>query len=63
MPISSATMSAPRSVRLRKIENGISGERRRRSITTKAASSTIAPAILPSVSAEPQPTLTASTSA
>ena len=50
MPISSATVSAPRSVRRRKIENGISGARERVSITRNAASSTSAPAISSSVS-------------
>ena len=36
MPISRPTMSAPRSVRRRKIENGSSGWRVRSSITTNA---------------------------
>ncbi len=50
MPISSAIVSAPRSVRRRKIENGISGARERSSIARNAASSTTAPAISSSVS-------------
>ena len=61
MPSSRPTMSAPRSVRRRKIENGISGCRCRDSISTKAISSTNAPAISSSVSDDPQPTLTALT--
>ena len=40
MPISSPTMFAPRSVRRRKIENGISGWRWRSSMTRKATSRT-----------------------
>jgi hypothetical protein len=63
MPISSATVSAPRKVRRRKIENGISGARWRSSIARNTASSSAAPAILATVAVEPQPTLTASTSA
>ena len=55
MPISSPTMFAPRSVRSRKIENGISGWRERDSITTKAPSSTTAAAMRASVCAEVQP--------
>src|ERR1700736_5045299 len=56
MPTSSPTMFAPRSVRRRKIENGISGQRSRSSIATKASSSSAAPASFSSVAAEPQPT-------
>ena len=63
MPINRPTMSAPRSVRRRKIENGNSGWRVRRSITTNAMSSTAAPKSRSSVPVEPQPTLTASTTA
>jgi len=49
MPTSSPTMSDPRSVRSRKIENGSSGWRWRRSITTNAASRIADPANLSSV--------------
>ena len=58
-----ATMLAPVSVRLRKIENEISGWLERSSMATNAAISPRATAIRPSVWDEPQPTLTASTSA
>ena len=61
MPMRRAIVSAPRSVRRRKIENGISGWRPRRSMTRNAASRTTAPAILASVAADPQPAFTAST--
>ena len=61
MPISSPTMFAPRRVRRRKIENGISGWRWRRSMITKATSRTAAPARRSSVVVDPQPTLTVST--
>ena len=63
MPISSPTMLAPRRVRFRKIENGISGSRWRRSIATNAISSTTAAARQTIVRVAPQPTLTASTTA
>ena len=63
MPISSPTMFAPRSVRSRKIVNGISGSRWRSSIMTNAISSTAAPARRSSVAVDPQPELTASTTA
>ena len=64
MPISSPTTLAPRSVRRRKIENGISGSRWRSSITTNAISSTTAPRPGSTiVRVDPQPTLTASTTA
>src|SRR6185437_10722180 len=43
MPISRAIVSAPRSVRRRKIENGISDARKRSSITRTAESSTRKP--------------------
>src|ERR1700680_2259028 len=55
MPISRPTMSAPRSVRRRKIENGISGWRWRRSIATNAASSTAEPASRSRGPVEPPP--------
>ena len=58
MPISRLTMFAPRSVRRRKIENGIKGWRWRSSITRKAISRTAAPARRSSVAVDPQPTLT-----
>ena len=63
MPISSPTTFAPRSVRSRKIENGISGSRERDSISTNAISRAAAPARRRSVVVEPQPALTASTTA
>src|SRR6516162_396342 len=63
MPTSRPTTLAPRRVRRRKIENGINGQRSRSSITTKAASSSTAAASSSTVEAEPQPALTASTSA
>ena len=63
MPISSPTMFAPRSVRRRKIENGISGWRWRSSMTRNATSRTAAPARRSSVVVDPQPALTASTTA
>ena len=64
MPISSATVSAPRSVRRRKIESGISGERWRSSIAMNAHQQhERAGDPQRSSSVEPQPTLTASTSA
>ena len=56
-------MFAPRSVRRRKIENGISGCLVRDSIAMKVASSTTASAIRPSVWVEPQPADSASTRA
>ena len=62
MPISSATTFDPRSVCRRKIENGTSGSRLRRSITTNAASSATATAPSPIVRADPQPAWLASTS-
>ena len=61
MPISSPTMSAPRSVRSRKIENGIKGWRWRSSITTNTPSRTAAPARRASVAVDPQPALAVST--
>jgi hypothetical protein len=63
IPISSPTMFAPRSVRRRKIVNGISGSRARISISTNAISNTTAPASRRIVVVDPQPTLTASTTA
>jgi hypothetical protein len=63
MPISRLTMFAPRSVRMRKIENGIKGWRWRSSITRNAISRTAAPARRSSVAVDPQPSLTVSTSA
>jgi hypothetical protein len=60
--MSSETTFAPRSVRLRKIENGTSGWRWRRSMTTKAARMTSDRAPSPSVFVEPQPAWLASTS-
>ena len=63
MPIRSPTMLAPRRVRSRKIENGISGSRWRSSIATNAISSTTAAARQTIVRVAPQPTLTASTTA
>ena len=63
MPISSPTMLAPRKVRFRKIENGINGSVARRSITTKAISSSTAAARQAMIRLDPQPTLTASTTA
>ena len=61
MPSSRPTMSAPRRVRRRKIENGMSGWRWRDSISRKAISRTIALAISSSVSDDLHPTLTALT--
>jgi hypothetical protein len=60
--MSSETTFAPRSVRLRKIENGTSGWRWRRSTTTNAAriSSDSAPRMI--VFVEPQPAWLASSS-
>ena len=63
IPISSATASAPRRVRRRKIENGMSGWRWRVSMTTKATRSAAAAARRTMVEVEPQPALTASTTA
>ncbi len=63
MPISSPTMLAPLRVRRRKIENGISGWRERRSITRNAISRSAAPASRRSVAVDPQPELTVSTTA
>ena len=63
MPINSPTMLALRRVRFRKIENGTSGSRWRRSIATNAISSTTAAARQAIVRVDPQPTLTASTTA
>ena len=56
-------MLAPRSVRRRKIEKGINGSVARSSITTKAISRTTAAARQAIVRLDPQPTLTASTTA
>ena len=55
-------MSAPRSVRRRKIENGTSGSRLRSSIRTKVASSSSETAPSASVLVDVQPELFASTS-
>ena len=63
IPISSPTMLAPRRVRSRKIENGISGSRWRISIATNAISNTTAAGQRRIVTVEPQPSLTASTTA
>jgi hypothetical protein len=63
MPTSSPTMFAPRRVRRRKIENGISGWAVRDSIAMKVASSTTASASRPRVWVDPQPADSASTSA
>ena len=60
--ISSDTMSAPRSVRRRKIENGTSGSRLRSSIATNVASSSSDTAPSTSVLVDVQPELFASTS-
>ena len=63
MPISSPTMFAPRNVLSLKIVNGISGSRWRCSIATNAINSTAAPARRSTVAVDPQPALTASTTA
>ena len=63
MPISRPTMLAPRSVRWRKIEKGIKGSFWRSSMTTNAIKSSTAAARNASVLVDPQPTLTASTTA
>ena len=62
-PVRRPTTLAPVSVLSRKIENGISGERERDSIATKAPSSPAPRASRPIVWAEPQPASGASTSA
>ena len=62
MPMSSATMLAPRIVRMRKIENGTSGWRWRRSMTTKAARIKTDSTPRTIVFVDPQPLLLASTS-
>jgi len=53
IPINRPTMSAPLSVRRRKIENGSSGWRVRSSIATNATSRTAEPASRDSVPVEP----------
>ena len=64
MPISSPTMFAPRSVRSRKIENGISGSRWRSSISDERDQQHGgAGRAAASVAVDPQPALTASTTA
>ncbi len=63
MPMSSPTTLDARSVRSRKIQNGSSGWRARDSMTMKAASSAADTASRPIVCVEPQPALSASTSA
>ena len=62
MPISRPTTLAPRSVRRRKIENGISGWLVRDSITTNAARSASEIAPRTAVCVEAQPASVASTS-
>ena len=62
-PVRTPTTFAPVRVRLRKIENGISGDFERSSTATNAASRPAASASSPIVWPEPQPASGASTSA
>ena len=62
-PVRIPTTFAPVRVRLRKIENGISGEAERSSIATNAAISATEAASRPIVWPEPQPASGASISA